>query len=472
MVSWYLDMARRNKDKQKQKKSKARIFKLGTKGEQNAVFFSLTLAFIVLVILVIILSRSLTDAARLRLENSVERNFNNILFDLQQGEISSATILADRSVLGVAIYDTSGNVLKSWGRIYSIMPLSSFAADLAVSGGNGVMHYNPSTKVMEYMRYMRTPSIIMNNPRNGNAVDFSSVMYIAFDGSQYTSRLTLLFIWSLLAIAGIALLFFFVVRIYRENRRYKEQMVKQESLVNLGQAARTLTHEIKNPLSAITIQIALLKRQLQGSYTEELSLIEHEVQRLIQLTNRVSDFLKNPEGQPEQIDMAELVESLLPLFSYEITILPSSEKHAFILFDPERLRSVLENLLKNAVESCEGRDPKVEVEIVLGRKNMYHVFIRDRGNGIKKGDVEKLFDPFFTTKIHGSGIGLSISRQFLRARGGDIKLYPRDGGGTVVEVIIARYSLVQELITQGPALRKNISGILDKEKRNEGPDSR
>lgn len=460
----------KTKDKQKTKGS---IFKLGNKGEQNAVLFSLTLAFIVLIILVVVLSQSMVEAAELRLINSIERNFNNILFDLQQGETSVTTILSDRDVLGVAIYDTSGNVIASWGRIYSLMPLSSFASDLAASGGDGVMHFNRSTKVMEYMRYMRTPSIIMTEPyRTGNAVDFSSIMYIAFDGSEYRAHLTVLMICSLLGIAGICFLYYFVLRIYRENRSYKEQMVKQENLVNLGQAARTLTHEIKNPLSAITIQIALLKRQLQGSYSEELGLIEHEVQRLIQLTNRVSDFLKNPEGQPEQIDMAELINSLLPLFSYDITVLPSSEKHAFILFDPERLRSVLENLLKNAVESCEGRDPKVEVEIVLGRKNMYHVFIRDRGNGIKKSDTEKLFDPFFTTKIHGSGIGLSISRQFLRARGGDIKLYPRDGGGTVVEVIIARYSLVQELITQGPDIRKNISGMLAKDKNNESTDSR
>ena len=187
-----------------------------------------------------------------------------------------------------------------------------------------------------------------------------------------------------------------------------------------------------------------------------MELISKEVQRLIQLTNRVSDFLKNPEGQPEELDVRELIESLIPLFSYEITVIGTSERTATIMFDRDRLRSVFENLLKNAVESCEGRDPQVEVEIVLGRRNIYHMYIRDRGDGIKKGDTEKLFDPFYTTKIHGSGIGLSISRQFLRARGGDIKLYPRSGGGTVAEVTIAKFSLVQELVLNGPVkTRKN-----------------
>ncbi|MGN0906428.1 MAG: sensor histidine kinase, partial [Bullifex sp.] len=278
---------------------------------------------------------------------------------------------------------------------------------------------------------------------------------IAFDATGYMRTLRVLVAGTIVALLGIFLLYVFVLRIYLENRQYKSQMVKQENLVNLGQAARTLTHEIKNPLSAITIQIALLKRQLRDSdYLEEVELISKEVQRLIQLTNRVSDFLKNPEGQPEELDVRELIESLLPLFSYEIKILDTSEKTATILFDRDRLRSVFENLLKNAVESCEGRDPQVEVEIVLGRRNIYHIYIRDRGDGIKKGDTEKLFDPFFTTKIHGSGIGLSISRQFLRARGGDIKLYPRSGGGTVVEVTIAKFSLVQELVLNGPVQTK------------------
>ncbi|NCB02843.1 MAG: sensor histidine kinase, partial [Spirochaetia bacterium] len=47
-----------------------------------------------------------------------------------------------------------------------------------------------------------------------------------------------------------------------------------------------------------------------------------------------------------------------------------------------------------------------------------------------------IFDPFFTTKIHGSGIGLAICRQFVRARNGNLKLYAREGGGTVAEVIL------------------------------------
>ena len=118
---------------------------------------------------------------------------------------------------------------------------------------------------------MRLPSFLsasslLSSGFTSTGVDFSSIMYIAFDGSSYYRRTGILSVCTMLGLAGVVLLYIFVVRIYKQNRSYRQQMVKQENLVNLGQAARTLTHEIKNPLSAITIQIALLKRQLSGEY--------------------------------------------------------------------------------------------------------------------------------------------------------------------------------------------------------------
>ena len=447
------------------KKTKSRLISFFSriKREKLVVTASLSVAFLALLVLVIVLASSLFLTERLRLVNEIEKNFNNAVFELQRGQFNPSSLLSDNRVQGIALYDAKGQILVSYGQVYNMLPIATISEEVDRTGESNIIRLNKKSKTMEYTRLLRLPLVITDIHYDGTSIryfpssliDNSSIMYISFDATTYLRTLKVLVAGTFVALVGIFLLYVFVLRIYLENRQYKSQMVKQENLVNLGQAARTLTHEIKNPLSAITIQIALLKRQLRDSeYLEEVELISKEVQRLIQLTNRVSDFLKNPEGQPEELDVRELIESLIPLFSYEIRVLDTSEKTATILFDRDRLRSVFENLLKNAVESCEGRDPQVEVEIVLGRRNNYHIYIRDRGDGIKKGDTEKLFDPFYTTKIHGSGIGLSISRQFLRARGGDIKLYPRSGGGTVAEVTIAKFSLVQELVLNGPVQPK------------------
>ena len=111
------------------------------------------------------------------------------------------------------------------------------------------------------------------------------------------------------------------------------------------------------------------------------------------------------------------------------------DEPAVVYFDRDRLRSVLENLLKNAVEASEDSAP-IECEVTKDGRKQYHVFIRDRGSGLDAKDLRKIFDPFYTTKINGSGIGLSITRQFIEAAGGSISLYPRADGGTVAEAVI------------------------------------
>ncbi len=447
------------------KKTKNRLisFFSRAKREKLVVLASLSVVFFGLLVLVIVLASSLFITERLKLVNEIEKNFNNVVFELQRGSFNPYSLLNEKRVKGIGLYDSRGSIIASYGQVYNMLPIASISEEANKNDDNNIIRLNLKSKTMEYTRLIKLPLMIQDVNYEGDVsryfpsslIDYTTIMYITIDATSYLTNVKILLFGTIIALSGIILLYIFVIRTYIENRSYKAQMVKQENLVNLGQAARTLTHEIKNPLSAITIQIALLKRQLRDSDSlEEVELISKEVQRLIQLTNRVSDFLKNPEGQPEEIDATELIRSLVPLFSYEIKIIPSSEQSATILFDKDRLRSVLENLLKNAVESCEGRDPQVEVEITLDRKNIYHIFIRDRGDGIKKGDTEKLFDPFYTTKIHGSGIGLSISRQFLRARGGDIKLYPRTGGGSVAEVTISKFSLVQELVLNGPIINK------------------
>lgn len=223
---------------------------------------------------------------------------------------------------------------------------------------------------------------------------------------------------------------------YLSNRRYRMELQKNQGLAKLGAAARTLTHEIKNPLSAMTIQSALLKKMLPEEYHEDLRVMDSEIQRLTNLTNRVSEFLKNPLGNPVELELVSYITNIASLFAMPIEINTDGLEKVYVNFDADRARSVFENLIKNATESTQKRDPQVSVEIRRGRKDSVVVKVLDRGDGLAKEAKDKIFDPFYTTKINGSGIGLSISREFVAAVGGTLKLYDRDGGGTVAEVVL------------------------------------
>lgn len=456
--------------KEKQKKTRSEI---NTDRRESLILFTaLSVAFLVLCALVIFLSNSLLSAEQLKLENELERTFNTTILDIQEGDMSVQNLSSDESLIGIGLYSSLGSLIQAWGNVPNRLSVLSLRQEAENSPTDSVSTLYSRTGTMEYVRFLKQ-TIVM--PSNTNIIsrggflslglESPSIVYIAFNASSYLMARRMIYLGTGLGIISLIIVFIVVLKVLNDNRRFKSQMQKQESLVNMGQAARTLAHEIKNPLSAITIQIALLKKQLRDTdHFDELKLVEREVQRLIELTNKVSDFLRNPLGQPSQIDLVELINSLLPLFTEDVSITEDSVKTALVYFDINRARSVFENIIKNAVESRDdGQSADVEIDIKLDKKGNYHVFVKDRGYGISQKNIKKLFDPFYTTKIHGSGIGLSISQQFVKARGGLIKIHSRDGGGTIVETILPKYSLVQEIVDKTvPVFERKL-----KEEKNE-----
>jgi two-component system sensor histidine kinase HydH len=226
--------------------------------------------------------------------------------------------------------------------------------------------------------------------------------------------------------------------LYWRNAAYRKKLSAQQQLVRLGQVSRTLSHEIRNPLSAIRIQTGILKKTLPESGGEELKVIDEEVQRLALLTERVGDFLRDPLGSPEKIELAGFIRELTRRCERPIAFASQAQAGVRARVDPQRFRSVLENLIRNAIESMEGRETRrspAPVEIFLAaRKGRVEISVLDRGRGIPPELRDRIFDPFTTGKVRGSGIGLSICRRFVEAAGGRISLSDRPGGGTEARI--------------------------------------
>ena len=400
---------------------------------------AVTLPFILFLVFLAFMTSLVVSSENLQLENAVERAFSDVLVALQQGEESVPVAMHDRNVLGFGYYTHTGSPIYTWGNAYRILPFSAFNDNSGLS--DTMISFNKDTGVIECMRYAESITFDLDNifQRNGGLLEMPDIIYLAFDASSFVEQVALLRVISGCCIAAVVFVYFIIMKVLRDNRKIRESIRKQENLVSLGEAARTLTHEIKNPLSAITIQLAILKREVRPEVLPDVMIIDQEAERLRKLTDRVSEFLRNPLGQPEKVDLIAEIHSLIPLFHGNVHIKENMLDEAFILFDRDKLRSVLENLMKNAVEACDGMTVDVEAEVRADDRRQYHVYIRDRGCGIRNEDQKRIFDPFFTTKINGSGIGLAISSQFIKAAGGKLRLYQRDGGGTVAEAILPAY---------------------------------
>ena len=401
----------------------------------------ISLCFLSVFALMLVLSVTFVSVAELELENSTERAFNAVLMAFRDSDSPIESVMAEYSINGVGIYSASGNLLYSAGSVYPRLPVNLFSSMESNKGTSSLLSFDSRSNVVEYIRASSqaviptTESILL--PIRNISLSYPNIIYLSIDASSYSDELVRLRILSLVLLLVTLLVYLLVLYVYRQNKKYKALLVRQESLVSLGEAARTLTHEIKNPLSAITIQIALLKRTVAKENMEDLYTIEHETKRLIELTDKVSDFLRKPLGEPKRIDAVNEIKELFPLFKDEIIYEPESLESVFTEFDPNRFRSVFENLIKNAIEATrEGDVPEVSISIRRVRKGKFEITVKDRGVGIDAKDQKKIFDPFFTTKIHGSGIGLSISMQFVKAVGGELVLKRRSGGGTAAIVTL------------------------------------
>jgi two-component system sensor histidine kinase HydH len=208
--------------------------------------------------------------------------------------------------------------------------------------------------------------------------------------------------------------------------------------VVLGTAASTLAHEIKNPLLSIRLQTGILDKLYSSQGREELSIINEEVDRLSALTYRVNDYLREAKGKPAPVYLRELLAETSRRICGRDIVVPGTAADAAALADPERLRSVFENLIRNALESG-GPPEKIEASVSRSGGSVT-VVVGDRGGGIAEGDLGRVFDPFFSRKSTGTGIGLSISRRFVEAAGGSIVMANREGGGAEARITLPEYT--------------------------------
>jgi len=261
---------------------------------------------------------------------------------------------------------------------------------------------------------------------------------------------------------ALAALVLFVRGLVVRNAEYRRRIEEQRNLVVLGTAASTLAHEIKNPLLSIRLQARILEKTCPPSAQREIGIINDEVERLSALSHRVGDYLRDPAGNPRPVDPREVAaevgrrlcgrDIITPGTEYKTPSDSVSESGARVFIDPERLRSVLENLVRNALESggtvtydnpASGTSgeccaPDVSIELSATERGVL-IDVLDRGQGLSPEAAGRLFDPFFTTKSRGTGIGLSVCKRFVEAAGGNIRLQERSDGGCVARVELPAY---------------------------------
>jgi two-component system NtrC family sensor kinase len=244
--------------------------------------------------------------------------------------------------------------------------------------------------------------------------------------------------------------------------------LSNERLAAIGKMAAHVTHEIRNPLSAMGLNVEMLEEEvlhLDGSdrpHTEVrtlLTAIKREVERLEHLSEEYLRVARLPQPRMEAEDVAASVREIVAFARPEIDSARCTVGLVVVddlpaaLFDEAQLRQALLNLLRNAREAMPGGGP---IEVRVAAEGMSVVIgVGDRGGGIPEQIRTRVFDPFFSTKGEGTGLGLAITRHIVEAHGGSVTCEPRSGGGTLFRIAlpIAPASALRERAASSSGIR-------------------
>ena len=219
-----------------------------------------------------------------------------------------------------------------------------------------------------------------------------------------------------------------------------ERLLRSERFAAVGEAAAYVSHEIKNPLMVIGGLASQVERRLPDdpATQEKLRIIQNEVKRLESFLGELRDFLRPALPNKQLIDLNQVILEVQALMEEAIREkginlenrldpnLPPFEA------DPNQLKQVLLNLVKNALEATEEQGAML---VSTGAKDAQVWFsVQDTGKGMSEDVQEKIFHPFYTTKDKGTGLGLAVINKIVTDHHGTITVDSVTGSGSTFTV--------------------------------------
>ena len=223
-------------------------------------------------------------------------------------------------------------------------------------------------------------------------------------------------------------------------RTMEERLVQSERLATIGRFASQIAHEIRNPLSSITLNVELLEDEIKSSGDEARSLIRSVLKELDRLNDIISEYLqfsRFPKPQLKRGYAGDVIRELADNFKapanvrIEVKLMPST---VAVWLDERLLRQVIENLVRNGTEAIEGEGVvQIETDVI---ERFFVIRVKDTGQGIPPEIHSKLFEPFFTTKAHGTGLGLATSQQIIFEHNGHLVVESQAGKGATFSILL------------------------------------
>lgn len=214
--------------------------------------------------------------------------------------------------------------------------------------------------------------------------------------------------------------------------RLEQKIRESERMADIGRITTSLSHEIRNPLSAVLMNLQILKKntQLKGNDQKRVDISVREVKRLEKILQELLDFAKPIRLNVKKESLNEVLLSAIELLEMKIEaeniVLKTDLDPDIPLMhiDGQLLIQAVLNLLLNAVEASTARK-QIHLRSQYDKEpvEMVAIMVSDEGTGIPENIISEIYKPFFTTKVKGTGLGLNNVKRIADAHKGRIEVH-------------------------------------------------
>jgi signal transduction histidine kinase len=220
----------------------------------------------------------------------------------------------------------------------------------------------------------------------------------------------------------------------KELKDAVKKMIEQEKLVVIGKLARSISHELRNPLGVISNSIYFLNMRLptaEEKVKKHLALIQNQSTRATKIINDLLDVTRMKPRECCNVNLHSLLKLTLELIpAPEKIVVRTNFAHSIpdVFIDPRTIQQAFLNVITNAFQAMvTGGELEIKTSIHQG---MVEVAFKDTGLGIPKEILPRIFEPLFSTKVNGIGLGLPIAKEIIESINGSIEVESADGIGS------------------------------------------